>query len=293
MNDLKSYVDYVKRLVEERFEILVPEEDSYAKDIFTAMRYSLFAGGKRIRPLLAFLSADICDISHSDILDFACSIEMIHTYSLIHDDLPAMDDDDLRRGKATSHKKFGEGMAILAGDALLTESFRVLSQIKCRDYKSMPKIIKEVSLCSGPYGMVGGQVADLNAEGRSSDEKELAFIHRNKTGRLIECCLVVPALAALSDEKTIEALRTIGKDTGLLFQITDDLLDIDGDINKLGKTPGKDAENKKTTYVSLYGEKETRNMAFELKEKTGKLIKEIGGSEVFLQLIDFIYERDH
>ncbi len=293
MNDLFSYIEYAKKKVEDRFDILIPENDDYASDVFKAMRYSLFAGGKRIRPLLAFLSADICDLDHDNIIDFACCIEMIHTYSLIHDDLPAMDDDDLRRGKPTSHKKFGEAMAILAGDALLTESFRVLSQVRCKNEARLAEIIREVSLCSGPYGMVAGQVADLNAETRRPDEKELAFIHKNKTGRLIECSLVIPALAGDLEKDKIDNLREIGRNTGLLFQITDDLLDIDGDVKKLGKTPGKDAKSDKTTYISLYGEKKSREMAYDLKEKTKCLIKDIGGNLILEQLIDFIYERDH
>ena len=293
MNDLRSYIEYAKHTVEERFDILIPENDDFASDIFTAMRYSLFAGGKRIRPLLAFLSSDICKVRHEDILDFACCIEMIHTYSLIHDDLPAMDDDDLRRGKPTSHKKFGEAMAILAGDALLTEAFRVLSNIRCKDSQSFSEIVREVSLCSGPYGMVAGQVADLKAEGRKSEEVELAFIHKNKTGRLIEGALVIPALAGGCEKEKVDSLREIGRNTGLLFQITDDLLDIDGDIKKLGKTPGKDAKSDKTTYVSLYGEDKTREMAFKLKEETISLINGIGGNIVFEQLVDFIYKRDH
>jgi len=220
------------------------------------MAYSVFAGGKRVRPLLAVASYEACGGKTGDIIPYASALELIHTYSLIHDDLPAMDDDDLRRGKPTSHKVFGEGMAILAGDALLTEAFYLLSNtyppsnVRVRD---VLRVIREVALAAGAHGMVGGQVQDILSEGREMDEEDLAFIHAHKTGALITVSVRMGAILGKAGKRKIRALTVFGDNIGLAFQIIDDLLDVRGDSSKLGKPTGSDKKNRKLTYPGLYG----------------------------------------
>jgi geranylgeranyl diphosphate synthase type II len=251
--------------------------DSYLESYFSitsepfvlheAMRYSLFAGGKRIRPILALASYEACGGNPKDIVPYATALELIHTYSLIHDDLPSMDNDDLRRGKPTNHKVFGEAMAILAGDALLTEAFLMLSNnphSSSLQLSDLIKIIREVSLASGVHGMVGGQALDIFSENIEPNKDTLNFIHLHKTAALITASVRMGAILANIKEKKLKALTEYGTGIGLAFQIIDDILDIEGNAEELGKTAGSDIKMKKMTYPALCGTEKSRQKAKDL-----------------------------
>ncbi len=246
-----------------------------------AMKYSLFAGGKRIRPILALASYEACGGDPKDIIPYASALELIHTYSLIHDDLPAMDDDELRRGKPTSHIVFGEAMAILAGDALLTEAFFMISEYGMRNVEfknktpfsnseiQLPKsailnVIREISMAAGVSGMVGGQAQDILSENLEPDKDTLHFIHLHKTAALITASVRIGPMLAGSDGGLINALTRYGENIGLVFQIIDDILDIEGDPKELGKSAGLDKSKMKMTYPSLYGVEGSRQKAQDL-----------------------------
>jgi geranylgeranyl diphosphate synthase type II len=268
--------------------------------VHEAMRYSVFAGGKRLRPILCMAAAEICGGSWRKVLPAACALEMIHTYSLIHDDLPAMDDDDFRRGQSTCHKQFGEAVAILAGDALLTHAFQVIADnANVSGVKAAAVIdaIRAVAEAAGSLGMVGGQVADLEMENKgqkiSNREKALDYIHRHKTGALIRASLKSGAILSNANEDQLDALDRYGESIGLTFQIVDDVLDIVGDKKLLGKR-GSDRDNGKLTFPSVYGLDESREMA--RKEiRRAKAALEIFGKkgEVLSDLADFILHRQH
>lgn len=232
-----------------------------------SMTYSLFAGGKRIRPVLAIASYEACGGTGEDIIPYAASLEFIHTYSLIHDDLPSMDNDDLRRGKPTNHKIFGEGMAILAGDALLTEAFYILSSAKGGrriSPRAIIRLIREVAMAAGAHGMVGGQAEDLLSENAAPDGENLAFIHTHKTGALITAAVRMGAILANATRKDLRALTRYGENIGLAFQIIDDILDVQGESSELGKQTGSDERKKKMTYPGLYGIERSMKKAEEL-----------------------------
>jgi geranylgeranyl diphosphate synthase, type II len=264
MIDIKTYLNEKKDLI-----------DSYLKSYFTttsspsvlheAMKYSLFAGGKRIRPILALASHEACGGDTKKIVPQAAALELIHTYSLIHDDLPAMDNDDLRRGKPTNHKMFGEAMAILAGDALLTEAFfmMTLADIKIKP-SILLKAVREVALAAGHINMVGGQAQDIISEDAEPDGKILEFIHLHKTAALIKSSVRIGPILAGSRKKQLQALTIYGENTGLAFQIIDDVLDVEGSAEELGKSVGSDSRKKKMTYPSLYGIEGARKKANEL-----------------------------
>ncbi|WP_339733908.1 polyprenyl synthetase family protein [uncultured Gimesia sp.] len=259
-----------------------------------AMSYSLSAGGKRLRPILVLLSCEACGGEKETAIPAACAIEMVHTYSLIHDDLPAMDDDELRRGMPTSHIKFGEANAILAGDALLTRAFEIMAeQIAVKSCAA--ECCVDLANAAGAVGMVGGQVADLESEHRqNSTLEELEAIHRRKTGRLICSALTMGARIAGADAVTLEKLERYGTCIGLAFQITDDLLDLTGDEEKMGKGVRKDAEHGKLTYPSLIGVEESRRRAKNLIDEACLSIAPLGSHGQRLEeLAHFILERDH
>jgi geranylgeranyl diphosphate synthase type II len=231
------------------------------------MRYSVFAGGKRIRPILCLEAARIFDANVAPAHYPACAIEFIHTYSLIHDDLPALDNDDLRRGKPTSHKKFGEAAAILAGDALLTLAFETIAATPVGAARRVAMLI-EISAAAGTInGMVGGQVADLEAEGRRVDPQMLEYIHRSKTAALIRAAITAGALCVGASEGDVARLRSFGESLGLLFQVTDDILDVEETSAALGKTAGKDAAQQKATYPAVHGLERSHQIANELAAK--------------------------
>ena len=259
-----------------------------------AMHYSLMAGGKRLRPVLVLLACEACGGKAVDALPAACAIEMIHTYSLIHDDLPAMDDDDLRRGKPTNHKQFGEAMAILAGDALLTLAFQIIAQdVQPQDVAAA--CCADLAGAAGAAGMVAGQVADLEAEDSGiKDIQHLEGIHRRKTGRLLSCALSLGARIAGADWELRNHLIEYGKSVGLAFQIADDLLDVSGNSETIGKQTQKDADHGKLTYPSLLGFEESREKAKQLIQDAHERLKPLGESgQRLAALADFIIDRDH
>ena len=265
---LEEYLETKKKLVDRALEKYLPKRDGFSSEISKSMRYTLFAGGKRIRPVLCMASAEAVGGSADAVLPVACAIEMIHTYSLIHDDLPSMDNDDYRRGKLSNHKVFGEGVAVLAGDALLTEAFCLLSgETPGISPEKSLSIMHEISTAAGFEGMIGGQVADLRAEGKKVDMEEVNYIHANKTQALITASIRVGAIAAGAGKDDLDALSEYGRKTGLAFQIADDILDIESSREVLGKDTGSDEGSKKATYPALIGLEKS-------KERTRKLVED-------------------
>ena len=265
--DIKAYLSKKRAVVDKALEALVPPAKTYPAKVFEAMRYSLFAGGKRVRPILAIASAEALGANTTGLLPIAGTLELVHTYSLIHDDLPAMDDDDFRRGRQTCHKVYGEAMAILAGDGLLNLAFEVLSdtrRLRTVPAQRLVAIIREISQASGVFGMVGGQVVDMESEGRDVDFPTLEYIHTHKTGALIRASVRVGALYAKASEKRLKALTRYGEMVGLAFQIADDILDIVGKREEIGKDVGSDLKKGKKTFPSFYGIAESRQRANEV-----------------------------
>ncbi|HEX8921849.1 MAG TPA: farnesyl diphosphate synthase [Pyrinomonadaceae bacterium] len=260
--ELRSLLARDRALVDARLESLVPSETKEPRSVHSAIRWSLFAGGKRLRPLLLLATGQAFGALSDVLLDTACALEMIHTYSLIHDDLPSMDDDDLRRGRPTCHIRFGEATAILAGDALQTLAFQTIAEDEKLKAETRVRLLSEVARASGtPLGMIAGQAHDLAAESREVSGDELERIHRLKTGALIACAARAGAIIAGASDEELEAVTRYSAALGLLFQITDDLLDVTASAKDLGKTPGKDARSSKATYPALYGLDATRERA--------------------------------
>ncbi|HYO92536.1 MAG TPA: farnesyl diphosphate synthase [Pyrinomonadaceae bacterium] len=252
----QSFFQSVRSLIDARLDELLPVETATPESLHAAIRWSVFAGGKRFRPALVLACGEVFGASVDALLDTACALEMLHTYSLIHDDLPAMDDDDLRRGRPTCHVRFGEAVAILAGDVLQTLSFQVIAEDEKLSPEVRVRLTLEVARAAGtPYGMVAGQAYDLIAESRGASTEELERIHRHKTGALIQASARAGAIIAgvNPSERELQALTGYAAQLGLLFQITDDLLDVTATAEDLGKTPGKDERASKATYPALYG----------------------------------------
>ena len=268
--DLKAYLEERRSLVNRALAAYLPAVRGPAFRVVQAMHYSLFAGGKRLRPILCLAAAEAVGGGPEEVLPLACALEMIHTYSLIHDDLPSMDDDDLRRGQPTCHKQFNEATAILAGDGLLTEAFYTVAAAASR-FQGREAVLLEIqqllSEAAGYRGMVGGQMLDLMAEGRRITLQELEFVHRLKTGALITAATRAGALAGGGSRPQVAALTAYGERFGLAFQITDDLLDVEGDAAEMGKAPGMDAKRQKATYPALLGLEPSRQWA-------GRLVQE-------------------
>lgn len=288
---LKEKINYIETLLNE----YMPKEEGYQQTVIQAMNYSLKAGGKRLRPILTLESCKIVGGKEEDAIAFAVAIEMIHTYSLIHDDLPSLDNDELRRGKPTNHKVFGEAMATLAGDALLNYAFEVMlsSSIDKKDSNKYLKAINEVAKHAGIYGMIGGQVVDVESENKIIDKDKLDFIHLNKTAAMIIGCMRAGAIIGGASEEELEKVTKYGKNIGLSFQIVDDILDITGDEAKLGKPIGSDIENHKSTYPSLLGLEKSRQIARQLIDEGKSSIDDLSSEIDFLnQLGDYIISRD-
>jgi geranylgeranyl diphosphate synthase type II len=258
---LEDFIAAGQQSIEQTLDRLLPQETENPATIHKAMRYSLFAGGKRIRPLLAIAAANAVADASPGIEAAACSLELIHTYSLIHDDLPALDNDDLRRGRPTCHKVFGDAMAILAGDALLTLAFEVLAKLDAPADRRIA-LVRELSTASGTVGgMIGGQVNDIEGEGKFPTEHLLESIHRAKTGALLRASVRMGAIYAGAEGHQLSALTSFGEHIGLAFQIVDDVLDVEQSSEQLGKTAGKDAAQKKITFPAVYGIERSREMA--------------------------------
>jgi len=267
-------------------ERLLPPETQYPETIHSAMRHSVFAGGKRIRPVLFLAATEAVLPSAEGAEPAACALELVHTYSLIHDDLPALDNDDFRRGKPTCHKVYGEAMAILAGDALLTLAFQVLSDVKTMRDSNQVRLVAELATAAGTVnGMIGGQVADLEAEGKAVDGARLDYIHRSKTGALIGASVRMGGIYADADAEQLAALGRYGEHIGLAFQIVDDILDVVGTSETLGKTAGKDAVQQKATFPALYGLEASRERAHEHFQQATEALEVFGEHALRLRQI--------
>jgi geranylgeranyl diphosphate synthase type II len=293
--NLSRYLEERRRLVDRGLKQLLVQERKPPRTLDKAVRYSLFSGGKRIRPILALASGEAVGASAERILPFACAIEMIHAYSLIHDDLPAMDDDDLRRGKPTNHVVFGEGMAILAGDGLLTDAFRVMTEGALRDglnRSAALQAIREIAVGAGMAGMVGGQVADLESEKKKATKALVEYIHTRKTAALIRASVRAGALVGGARPKQFTQLDRYGTALGLAFQVADDILDVEGGTEKTGKRTGRDAELKKVTYPAAVGMNKAKQRARELLHDALESLASFGPSaEPLRQIATFVVER--
>jgi len=265
--DLKAYLQEKRVLVDEALKAVFPAPQGPSADVVRAMTYSLFAGGKRLRPILCIGGAEAVGKGGRAVLPLACSLELIHTYSLIHDDLPVMDNDDLRRGKPTNHKVFGEAVALLAGDGLLTEAFRHMACMSGADPLSLLRVIQLVGSAAGYQGMVGGQVVDIQSEGKPVDQSLVEFIHSHKTGALIHASVTSGAILGGGTDEQIKAISSYGEKIGLAFQIADDILDIEGDSKTMGKGVGGDARKKKITFPAAVGLQKAKEIQSRMVEK--------------------------
>ncbi len=252
MVDVAAVLQNYTILIDQEMDRFLPSSTTYPQPLMESMRYSVFAGGKRLRPGLILVTAKACGLNEDVALTPACALEFIHTYSLIHDDLPAMDNDDYRRGKLTNHKVFGDAQAVLAGDALLTLAFEVLTLGELPDAIKV-RLISELAFASGAFGMVGGQAADIMQEGRTVSKRDVEYIHRHKTGALLRASVRMGAICADASKELLQALTTYAEAIGLAFQIADDILDVIGDAESLGKETGADAALQKATWPALFG----------------------------------------
>jgi len=283
-------------LVEKALDLYLPKAGTYPESIHKAMRYSVMAGGKRIRPILVIKAAELFGISYEKVLPTACAIEMIHTYSLIHDDLPIMDNDDFRRGKPTCHKVFGDAIALLAGDALLTHAFLTITKnatIEGISEKSVIDVIAKISEAAGSCGMIGGQTVDIEASGKNIDDKTLFYIDLHKTARLLQASIWSGARLAEARDEDLKTLELYGEKIGIIFQITDDILDVIGDEKLIGKPIGSDIKNKKNSFMSIYGLEKSRKVIKKLSGEAKELVMPYeNGSGFFTQLVDYLANRN-
>ncbi|MFH1217018.1 MAG: farnesyl diphosphate synthase [Pseudomonadota bacterium] len=292
--NIKDYLHEKRVQVEQGLERLMLQPEGLLADHIAAMRYSLFAGGKRIRPVLCLAASEALHVDPSPYLPLACSLECIHTYSLIHDDLPAMDDDELRRGKPTNHMIYGEAGAILAGDGLFSFAFELLS---APGMDSLPsndrlRIVNIIARAIGPQGMVGGQSLDMASEGKSIPFSTLQYLHSCKTGALITASVQTGAIIGHADDEQFEALTSYGRQIGLAFQIVDDLLNVEGTTEQLGKAAGSDAEQNKATYPSFFGVEKTRQLAREAIHSAVDALSSFDHeAEPLRELARYIYDR--
>ena len=282
-----------RALVEEGLLRELREDEAFDARLAESMKYSLMAGGKRLRPILLMAAADAAGGHGDDYLASACALEMIHTYSLIHDDLPAMDNDDYRRGRLTNHKVYGAGLATLAGDALLTLAFEVLLRQKGVLPETLVRVVREVSTAAGPEGMVGGQALDLESEGKHIDRDTLRRMHMAKTGALFRAAVRSGAILAGADDAKLAALTEYAEAFGLAFQITDDILDVTGDEAAIGKPVGSDERNQKSTYVTLTSLDEAKRLAREAVDRAHQALAPLGEKAAFLdELAEYLITRD-
>ena len=292
--DLKKYLRDRARKVDQALAKYLPSARTKPATIHQAMRYSLFASGKRIRPILTLAAAEACGGTIQQAMPLACAVECVHVYSLIHDDLPSMDDDDFRRGKPTNHKVYGEAIAILAGDALLTKAFEIAAQAKPTRRYPITQLIAELAETAGSLKLIAGQVADIEGEGEGLDIKKLRFIHERKTSALLTCSVRLGAMTANATPRQLEALTVFGKNVGLAFQVIDDILDVTQSTEKLGKTAGKDADVEKATYPAVVGLEKSRLIASQLTQKAYTALKPLGAKgELLRAMAAYLLERDY
>jgi len=297
--DIRQYLQEKKEIVDSALQRYLPKKEEFTSNLHKAMQHSLFAGGKRIRPILSIASYEAVGGKGESILPFACALEMIHTYSLIHDDLPAIDNDDYRRGKPTCHKVFGEAIAILAGDGLLTEAFRLMTNQPARDRRSRDggviiELVNEVARAAGVLGMVGGQVADVESEGKAVNLPTVQYIHARKTGAMIAASVRVGAKWGGAQGEILDALTCYGESLGLAFQIVDDILNVEGEAALLGKKTGSDLSRGKATYPSVLGVEESKKKGRELVEISVDALKQFGPeADPLREIARFIAARDY
>ncbi len=292
--DLKAYLTARQQLVDRALDRFLPRAGTKPATIHKAMRYSLFAGGKRLRPILCLAAAEACGGEPESALPLACAVECVHTYSLIHDDLPCMDNDDFRRGKPTSHKVYGEGIAVLAGDALLTIAFEILAETKPRSRYDVAAFLRELSVASGSRWLIAGQVADLEGEGTKLSGTQLQFIHRAKTAALLTASIRLGAMSTNANEAKLKSVTDFGQALGLAFQVIDDILDVTQTSEKLGKSAGKDVAAQKATYPAIFGLERSRKEAKKLTVTAHEALEPLRSKGARLhELADYLLARDY
>jgi geranylgeranyl diphosphate synthase, type II len=293
--NLKTYLLTRQSVIDRALDRYLPKANTKPATLHRAMRYSLFAGGKRLRPILCLAAAESCRGKIDDALPFACALECIHTYSLVHDDLPSMDNDDFRRGRPTCHKAFGEGIAVLAGDALLTIAFEIVSRAKPRPRYDMSTLLREIAVAAGSRKLIAGQVADLEAEGKNVNRRELQFIHENKTAAILKSSVRLGAMSANADAGQLSAITRFGERLGLAFQIIDDILDVTQTSEVLGKSAGKDAAAHKATYPAVIGLEKSRAEAKRLTREAHDVLSVFSacGAEPLHALANYLLEREY
>ncbi len=293
--NIKTYLVSRQKLIERALDRYLPKATAKPATLHRAMRYSLFAGGKRLRPILCLAAAEACGGKIGNALPLACALECIHTYSLVHDDLPSMDNDDFRRGRPTCHKIFGEGIAILAGDALLTIAFEIVSNAKPTSRYDTSILLREIAVAAGSQKLIAGQVADLEAEGRNVKRDQLQFIHENKTAAILKSSVRLGAMSANADARKLSAVTRFGQRLGLAFQIIDDILDVTQSSEILGKSAGKDVAAKKATYPAVIGLEKSRAEARRLTRQAHNALSVFRSrdAEPLHALANYLLEREY
>ena len=293
--NLKNYLVTRQKLIDRALDCYLPKASRKPATLHRAMRYSLFAGGKRLRPILCLAAAEGCGGKIDDALPLACALECIHTYSLVHDDLPSMDNDDFRRGRPTCHKVFGEGIAVLAGDALLTIAFEIVSRAKPRSRYAMSTLLREIAVAAGSQKLIAGQVADLEAEGKNVKRRELQFIHENKTAAILRSSVRLGAMSANADAGKLSAITRFGQRLGLAFQVIDDILDVTQTSEILGKSAGKDVAAKKATYPAVIGLEKSRAEARRLTRQAHDALSIFSDrdAETLHALANYLLQREY
>jgi len=292
--NLKTYLKSRQKLIDRALDRYLPKENLRPATIHKAMRYSLFAGGKRLRPILCLAAAEACGGKIDNALPLACAMECIHSYSLVHDDLPSMDNDDFRRGRPTCHKVFGDGIAVLAGDALLTVAFEIVSRAKPTSRYDMSILLGEVAVAAGSGKLIAGQVADLEAEGQRVGLADLRYIHQNKTAAILTASIRLGAMSANAIPKQLNAITKFGRALGLAFQVIDDILDVTQTSEKLGKSAGKDVAAQKATYPAIIGLEKSRAEAKHLTKQAHDALSIFGRKgDVLHGLANYLLEREY
>src|SRR5438105_5095710 len=293
--NIKTYLASRQKLVEHALDRYLPKANTKPATLHRAMRYSLFAGGKRLRPILCLAAAEACGGKIGNALPLGCALECVHTYSLVHDDLPSMDNDDFRRGRPTCHKIFGDGIAILAGDALLTIAFEIVSNAKPTSRYNTSILLREIAVAAGSQKLIAGQVADLEAEGRNVKRDQLQFIHENKTAAILKSSVRLGAMSANANARKLSAVTRFGQRLGLAFQIIDDILDVTQTSEILGKSAGKDVAAKKATYPAVIGLEKSRAEARRLTRQAHDALSvfQEGDAEALHALANYLLEREY
>jgi geranylgeranyl diphosphate synthase type II len=293
--NLKAYLRSRQREIDRALDRYLPKATTKPATLHKAMRYSLFAGGKRLRPILCLAAAEACRGSIKNAFPIACALECIHTYSLVHDDLPSMDNDDFRRGRPTCHKVFGDGVAVLAGDGLLTIAFEIVSRAKPAPRYDISILLREIAVAAGSQKLIAGQVADLEAEGRKASREQLRYIHENKTAAILTASVRLGAMTANANRKELQAITNFGRGLGLAFQIIDDILDVTQTSERLGKSAGKDIAAKKATYPAVIGLEKSRAEARRLTRQAHDALSIFGSgeAEALHALANYLLEREY